>query len=352
MVADGDIAYFGGAFTKLVGPGGSGRASRSYLAAVDGATGNLTSWNPHADKAVWVMALSADHLSLYVGGDFNHMDGRSVSKLAKVDLASGHVDPTFHPVVKGRVRGLFLDGGRLYMAGDFSLVGGQPRPKLAAVDAATGALVDWVPPALGRGIFYGHTGIPTPDHASGDVYAVAVIGGKVFAAGNFLDLGGEGGLVTLDATTGAPVEPQYDPGRPIFDLATAGGTLFAVGGGPGGRAYAFSPEEQKPVWTAKFDGDSVGVAVSGTTVYVAGHYDYIVGKDSSCWQVCPGGPTRHHLSAFNAADGMLTAWNPAADTPTGPDTLAVGANTLFVGGEFTKINGAARPGLAIFPGAP
>lgn len=352
LVADGDVSYFGGAFTKLVGPGGKGSASRSYLAAVDGTTGNLTAWNPHADKAVWSMLLSEDHASVYVGGDFNKIDGRSVSKLARVDLATGHVDPTFHPSVKGRVRGLFLDSGRLYIAGDFTSVGGQPRPKLAAVDAATGALVDWVPPTLNKGIFYGHTGIPTPDHAAGDVYAVAVIGGKVFASGNFLDLGGQGGLVTLDAVTGALVDPQYNPGRPVFNLATSGGVLFGVGGGPGGRAWAFSPDDAKPLWTAKFDGDAVGVAVSATTVYVAGHYDYIVGKNSSCWQVCPGGPTRHHLSAFNAADGMLTAWNPAADTPTGPEGFALGTNELFVGGEFTKINGASHPGLAVFPGAP
>ncbi len=147
-----------------------------------------------------------------------------------------------------------------------------------------------------------------------------VIGGKVFAAGNFTNLGGQGGLVTLDAVTGALVEPQYDPGRPIFDLDTRGGTLYAVGGGPGGRLFAYGPDDDTPLWKVKVDGDAVGVAVSATTVYVAGHYDYIVSKDSSCYQFCPGGPHRQHLSAFDAADGKLLAWTPAADTSTGPFT--------------------------------
>jgi hypothetical protein len=352
MVVAGDVAYFGGAFTKMVGPDGTTGASRSRLAAVDGATGALTAWNPGADKMVWAMALSADQLSAYVGGDFAHVDGHTAPKLTRIDLATGHVDPLFHPVVNGRVRGLFLDGTRLYLAGDFTSVGGQPRPKLAAVDAATGALVDWVPPVLGPGRYVGHTGTPTPNFKSGDVYSVAVIGGKVFAAGNFLNLGGQGGLVSLDAVTGALAGPQYAPGRPVFSLATSGGVLFASAGGPGGRAYAFSPDVKKPLWGASFDGDAVGIATSGTTVYVAGHYDYIVDKGSSCYQVCPGGPTRHHLAAFNAADGLLTPWNPAADTATGPETFGIGANELFVGGEFTTIDGVPHPGLAVFPGAP
>src|SRR5581483_7975912 len=35
VAGDDGTAYFGGAFTKLVGPGGSGSATRSHLAAVD-----------------------------------------------------------------------------------------------------------------------------------------------------------------------------------------------------------------------------------------------------------------------------------------------------------------------------
>jgi hypothetical protein len=353
IVTVGDIGYLGGEFTKMVAPAGGGSSSRNYLAAIDGTTGKLTSWNPKASGKVWAMELSADRQSVYVGGDFSYMGGRSVSKVAKVDLTTGKVDTTFKPrSVKGRVRTLALDGERLYLGGEFLSVDGRPRPKLAAVDARTGALQNWTPPPLGRGRYIGNTGVPTPDYSAGHVFAVDVIGGTVFAGGTFLDIGCQAALVALDAATGGLAKLQYEPARPIFDLEAVGDTLYAVGGGPGGRLFAYGPDSRWPRWKAKFDGDAVGVAVSAGTVYVAGHYDYIVADDSSCYQFCPGGPGRRHLSAFAMSNGRLQDWKPEADTSTGPYTAAAGDHALFVGGKFQKINNKAQPGFAVFPGTP
>ena len=352
VVEAGGIAYLGGQFTKMVPPGGGSSSYRKYLAAIDGTTGKLTSWNPNANGKVWAMELSADQKSVYVGGDFSYIGGRSVSKLARIDLATGKVDTKFRPKVKGRVRALALDGKSLYLGGEFSAVGGHPRPKLAAVDPVTGAVLAWTPPPLGPGRYLGQTGVPTPDYSPGHVFAVEAVGGKVFAGGTFLDLGGHAGLATVDAVTGAVAGPYYDPGRPVFDLDTNGGILYAVSGGPGGRVYAYNPDKERPLWRAKFDGDAVGVAASARAVYVAGHYDFVVSNKSSCYQYCPKGPSRRHLSAFKASDGSLLPWNPTADTSTGPYPVTVGARALYVGGEFNKINGTAQPGFAIFPGSP
>ena len=96
------------------------------------------------------------------------------------------------------------------------------------------------------------------------------------------------------------------------------------------------------------DGDAVGVAASARTVYLMGHYDYIVPKSSTCFQYCPNGTERRHLAAFDAATGELDPWNPKANTSTGPLTAGVGAGRVFVGGEFTTINGKGQPGFAQF----
>ena len=274
--------------------------------------------------------------------------------MAKVDLATGKVDTTFKPKsVKGRVRTLALDGDRLYLGGEFLSVDGKARPKLAAVDARTGALQDLDPPAARPGPVPREHRYPDPRlRRRPRLHRGRHRGPPVFAGGTFLDIGCRAALVALDTVTGGLAKQQYVPGRPIFDLEAVGDTLYAVGGGPGGRLFAYGPDSKYPRWRAKFDGDAVGVAVSAGTVYVAGHYDFIVSESSSCYQFCPGGPGRRHLAAFAMTDGRLQDWTPQADTSTGPYAAAAGDHALFVGGEFQKINGKTQPGFAVFPGTP
>ena len=86
-------------------------------------------------------------------------------------------------------------------------------------------------------------------------------------------------------------------------------------------------------------------------VVKGGHYDNIVAADSKCYQYCPDGTPREHLSAFDRT-GKIEDWNPVANTPTGPDAAAADATRLYVVSEFTKINGLRHVGLAAFSGTP
>lgn len=349
-----DRAYLGGAFTKMVPPGGGSSVKRNRLAALDVKRKTLLPWNPNANGVVRALTLNRSKTAVYVGGDFSAIGGKSLSKLALVDLASGRVDTRFRPAVKGRVRSIALAGDRLYVGGDFTRVGSSARAKVAALDPTTGALLDWKPPALGAGRYLGQTGVPTADAPAGHVYGLAVTsdGRRVYVAGNFIDFAGQGGLLVLDAATGDPLPKQWKVGRPVFALTVwpgDGRTVFAAAGGPGGRIYAFHPDQPtKPKWQAAVDGDAVGVAASTTHAFLLGHYDYIVPKGSTCYQYCPNGTSRRHLAAFDAATGALDGWNPRANTSTGPWGAAVTAGHLVVVGEFTTINGQRRPGYAQF----
>ena len=355
VVETGGRAYIGGAFTKMVPPGGGSRMTRNRLAALDVKRKTLLPWNPNANGVVRALALNRSKTAVYVGGDFSAIGGRAVSKLALVDLASGRVDARFRPAVKGRVRTIALAGDRLYVGGDFTRVGSSAaRTKVAALDPTTGALLDWKPPALGAGRYLGQTGVPTADAAAGNVYGLAVPadGNRVYVAGNFIDFAGQSGLLVLDAATGDPLPKQWKVGRPVFALTVwpgDGRTVFAAAGGPGGRIYAFDPDRPtKPRWQAAVDGDAVGVAASTTHAFLLGHYDYIVPKGSTCYQDCPNGTSRRHLAAFDAATGALDGWNPRANTSTGPWGAAVSTDHVLVVGEFTTINGQRRPGYAQF----
>jgi hypothetical protein len=360
MQPAGDKVYIGGEFTQLVPPaGGSGAVTRNHLAAFDVNGRSLSAWNPNANGIVRALALSADGRKLYVGGDFTKIGGISAPKIAMLDLATGQVVKTFKSLVKGRVFSIALSGNKLFVAGDFAQVGvpgGTPvnRNSVAALDATTGTVLDWTPPPLGPGRYIGHTGTPTPDAPPGYASALAVPadGSRVYVGGTFLDMGGQGGMVVLDGVTGAALPQQWTIDRPVFDLTVwpgDGTTIFAATGGPGGRILAFRPSvPTRPLWKAGVDGDAVGVAASTTTVFLVGHYDFIIPKKSTCYQYCPEGTERRHLTAFDAATGAVDPWNPAADTPTGPYSVAVGNDHVFVGGEFNRINRAPHPGLAQF----
>ena len=357
----GGTVYVGGMFTKLVPPAGSSAApvTRNRLAAFDVAGRTLLPWNPDANGHVRALAVSADGTKLYVGGDFSSIGGVYAPKIAMLDRATGQVVRTFKSNVKGRVFSIALSGDRLFVGGDFDEVKGPtgvlvPRSKVAALDASTGALLDWAPPPVGPGRYMGQTGVPTPDAPSGYAFAVAVPadGSRVYVGGNFIEMGGQGGMVVLDGVTGAALPQQWTVDRPVHDLEVwrgDGTTVFAATGGPGGRIYAFRPSvPTRPLWKAAVDGDAMGVAASNTTVFLVGHYDFLIPKNSTCYQYCPEGTERRHLIAFEAATGMLDPWNPRADTSTGPYSVAVGADRVFVGGEFNTINGAAQPGYAQF----
>jgi outer membrane protein assembly factor BamB len=355
VLQTGDKVYLAGEFTTLVSPAGA-TATRQHLAALDAATGELSGWNLGADGRVYALAVSPDQQRLYLGGDFSHVAGVSAPKVAAIDLATNTVDPSFKPKVSGRVRALAVSGGRLYAGGDFHSVAGSARPQLAALDATTGALLPWTPPANAGGSYVGHMGTPT-DEGDGFVAALAVSGdgAAVYAGGSFLRFAGQGGLLALDAATGQALPSQWDVGRPVFALAMSpnGHTFFAAAGGAGGRALAFDPSKPTgPVWAVKVDGDAVGVAASDSTVYVTGHYGYVVPTSSSCYQQCPNGTARKHLLAVDAQSGALQSWNPTTDTISGPYPVTVGSGGVYVGGVFTKINNVAQPGFALFPGTP
>jgi hypothetical protein len=99
----------------------------------------------------------------------------------------------------------------------------------------------------------------------------------------------------------------------------------------------------------KTDGDAMAVVETATGVYLIGHYDNIVQPESDCYQYCPDGTARAHLSAFDRT-GRILDWNPTANTPTGPYAAVADGTRLYVVGEFTKINGVRRVGVAAFSG--
>lgn len=91
------------------------------------------------------------------------------------------------------------------------------------------------------------------------------------------------------------------------------------------------------------DGRVSAIAVSGTTIYIGGQFTHVTDLNGVS-------QPRAHLAAVDATTGDLLPWAPSTDLPV--DALAVSpAGTVFVGGEFTTVNGVARNRLAAVDGA-
>ena len=127
--------YIGGSFTSV------NNTLRNRLAALDGATGALTTWDPNVDTGNSVMAMALSNVVdndaadpndtadvppiLYVGGDFTHLAGANRNNIAAVKTEDGtlvswdvNADKADGPV---RTLALAQDNTLLYAGGDFTV---------------------------------------------------------------------------------------------------------------------------------------------------------------------------------------------------------------------------------------
>ena len=221
LVVRSGIVYASGAFANVNG------VARPFLAAFEESTGALDpAWAPIADQQVTAMTLTADGSKIVVGGTFTHLDGISQSHLGALDPTTGAVLPwkshTSYAVVS-----LAADAAGVYVAGTGS--GGN----LAAFDPGTGQQL-W------------------QDGTDGNVQAIGVLDGIVYAGGHYENYCGPGAgqhvcttptprskLLAVDETTGA-LEP-WNPGAnsvlgvfaltgdPVTGDLLAGGDFTRIG---------------------------------------------------------------------------------------------------------------------------
>ena len=363
--------YVGGEFNWVNG------IARGGLAAVAPASGAVLSWNPNHRGTVWDIEVSPSYVYVTGNGGFV-VDGTFVpgSGVAELDPVSAR--PTsWAPPLSG-AEALAIVGSTLYVGGN--LVGPQPTThaySLAAYDLGTHDPLGWSPPEFPgsirqllvsgstlyvRGDFSSPryslaavnrtTGalLPFDSGSNWATTALALDGPTLVAGRRSLDPYGvwSSEIQLLDPTTGAlnsvvaTTEDAVHAVAPVDARIVAGGEFRSVAGV---RRRNLAALDINTGEATSLDVPVTGVLVHrvyaltaiGSTVYLGGVFNSV------------GGAARTALAAIDATSGAVLPWAPEPGCPSGclpaVTRLATDGTSIFVVGEFETLAGGARPAI-------
>jgi hypothetical protein len=348
-VVIGDIVYVGGTFSQAVSPSGSTKP-HANLAAFCLANGNLLDTfqadlsgkaQNASSSTTEAWALTTDGTNLFVGGNFNAVNGTATGPLAKLNPVTGAVQSWNPGTIPDIVYALDYFGGQVYAGGDFSI--SANLRKGVRFDAASGA-------------------VDTTWNANADAKIESL---KVSPSGNWVYIGGafqtvqgqaHDKLAKLARADGAVQSVLYSNqgsgvvGARVFDIAIdpANETNVFVALGPksgtnppppsgaGNRFVLFNSTGAATWDDTGPDGDGQAVELIGSVLYAGFHGGW--NKD-----------TTKRLEGLNASNGGLSGFAPSTGGVLGVFDLAQApASGRFVAvgdfknmGSTTKLNGVA-----------
>ncbi|MCY0933499.1 DUF7594 domain-containing protein [Streptomyces sp. H34-S4] len=355
------IVFAGGTFSSVRPPDGAAGAEQEAVnfVALDAATGAPTSCKlsftvGEGSATVRALTVSKDKKTLYAGGYFGAVNGTPVSSVAAIDIATCTPKASFKPQFPSTVRALAVTDDTVYAAGDFSTVEGATRERFAAVDATSGALKPFVANA----------------DEPGRAVRLSNDGKNILLGGDFFTVNGSQShaLAVVNATTGA-VAKTYGtiPSMSVVKSIAADTTGYYVSnegtGGFDGRIALATDFSEK--WRDQCLGATQYVLPYDGVLYSSSHAHNCTAEGQF-----PDGK-RHFLLAqlTDWGNGEAPApikgfvrspaklgWHPTANDGLGegigPRVMAVAEkNTtkyMWVGGEFTLINGKPQQALTRF----
>jgi len=374
LAVSGSTVYVSGTFSNV------GGKERYRIAALDISTGNATDWQPNimagnsGGNPFFVSSFLPYAKKIYISGNFSNVDGLNRNNIAALDSATGRVtswDPlaaNADKITNIGIGKMLRSGNTIYIVGGINLINvGSPYTDLLAVDATTGivknlfidnrlisayliALSDSSIYILGR-IVNANSGygLMRRDTLTGNstvlninfnnlVTTLAIAGPRIFIGGIFTSVNGkiQQGAAALDGTNGVLKDWYQNSGGLIYSIATHGKLVY-LGGGIDGQTnknlIAVNDSTGEPSnWNSIINGNVNAIAISNNTIYVGGIF------------TAAGGQTRNNFAAIDLYTGLATVLDL---NPNGYiSTIQISGNTLFIGGGFTQIGGKARNGIA------
>ena len=368
----GNTMIIGGTFTQVANSSSNGGQiySRTYLAAFDATTGLIDpNFAPVLSSYVTTVIPTGDGTSIYVGGDFNTVNGVNRRKVARVNMSDGALVTTFNATgFNGVVRDLRLSAGQLYASGLFTTAGGQPRTNLASLNPTTGALTTKINVAVAGMHNGGATNVIKIE--------ITPAGDRLLMIGNFTSVGGQtrDQIAMLDLTTDpvtvtswyttwyqARCSNSFDSYMRDLDISEDG--KFAIVTTTGAyKANASCDTDTRleintlsstvaPTWVNYTGGDtSYAVQIHNGVAFIGGHMRW--GNNPSAsdnWG--QGAVPRQGMMALDVVTGLPFSWNPGRDRGVGLFDYFVSDAGVWAGSDTDRWNNELRQKLAFFPWA-
>ncbi len=367
-------------------PGTSEQPALNF-AVFDAATGTPTACNIGFDNAahtatVRALNVSPDGQTLYVGGLFSSVSYTkndlpvtdTVKNVAAIDIATCDRDTSFAPaVVDATVRAIASTPTSVFIGGDFTHVDSQVRDNLAKL--STSGVLD---PTWTTGADAPVRALAIPP-ASGDNRLI--VGGDFSTITTASSTGTSHALTILAQDSGAVVKlfGTFVPARSVVKglaVAPDSSAFYTANEGTGngvfdGRiAVSLSGPSYPQIWRDQCLGATQSVVWFAGALYSGSHE-----HDCTLMGEQPNG-RRQHLNAepatiqtgahLSGAQPQQLAWAPDTNDgigeQLGPRQLAVASTTdtsqsssgdyLWVVGEFTSVNSTAQQGLTRFGTGP
>lgn len=183
--------------------------------------------------------------------------------------------------------------------------------------------------------------------ANGDIWAATRIGNTLYVGGSFSRIApATGCAVPFDAGTAQPQQPFVRvPGNVnvvVSDGAGGwylGGFFRGVAGTPRRNLVHILAGGTLAPWAPDPDSEVFALALSGSTLYVGGKFEHL------------GGAARFKIGAVDVSTGLATAFDPSPPMLSSNSwpmirSLAVVSGAVYAGGIFLNIGGLSRAWMA------
>ncbi|BBH66494.1 hypothetical protein ACTI_31790 [Actinoplanes sp. OR16] len=363
----GDTVVVGGAFTRVADAKRRVTLNRKNIFAFGLYDGEIRSFAPQVDGAIYSLAAGDDY-SVYLGGGFKSVNGAGQRGLARVSLRDGGRIGSFGARINwGDVRALASRGNQLYAAGTFSAVNGVGRVGLARLNASTGAVDQGFDARLSG---------PGLKRTRVEHFDVSPDGRKLIAVGAFLksggydrtqialfDVGGPSAMLSNWYTDAykPPCMKGFDTYLRQVKFSPDGSYAVVAATGRASSAQKLCDSAARfetggagrhnPTWVQRTGGDSLyAVAITGPAVYLGGHqrwFDNPYGTDGN--GPGPGAVSRPGIGAVSPNTGKALPWNPTRSRGVGVRAFLVTAQGMFVGSDTDQLGREYHGRVGMFP---